>query len=153
MNLMIEQIDQYELERACEECGSPIRGRADKTFCRDACRKKYKRDQEVIEDCATAMVTIMEENEVAREVICVGALSRTQSELVRNACRINELLKARADKRPLVALSIQYNFERAVKKYLVAWEPSLLRRKGEPEYRFTDELQAVLDSLAMANND
>lgn len=30
-----------EKQRSCPECGSPIRGRADKKFCSDACRNAY----------------------------------------------------------------------------------------------------------------
>ena len=27
----------------CEQCGAPFRGRADKRFCRDACRTRFGR--------------------------------------------------------------------------------------------------------------
>lgn len=30
-----------ESEKACLECGTPIRGRADKKYCSDACRNAY----------------------------------------------------------------------------------------------------------------
>ncbi len=29
------------MEKACQECGDPFRGRSDKKFCSDACRNTY----------------------------------------------------------------------------------------------------------------
>jgi hypothetical protein len=115
-------IDEFAIVPRCEQCGSILKGRFGKRFCKDACRKGYARDLKKIREHAGPLLKAIERNQAAKSVLYLGGISPIQAEIVRHAHVINEILKRKADTNPLINFSVWENFEIGIKNCVHGWQ-------------------------------
>lgn len=74
------------MERACLDCGSPLRGRTDKKFCDDQCRSNFNNRMKA--DCYSSIRpvnSILRKNHAILSRLCRGNKVRIKKdELLRN---------------------------------------------------------------------